>query len=251
MPDVYRSKVKVSGEWRTVSATYVKVAGTWKLATGVKSKVNGAWVTAYPYPLSADTTLTNLTVNGNAVANGGTYPVSNGTTSVVLAATIPAGATATGLGTVSVSYSGNPNTKSIVVTAENGVNTATYSVNISVAAPAPTGVTIYFAFCSGVNTGTGGASFMDGYTDVSAACNQMQANYGYPYGWVCSGSEIYSYPDCSAYPCTACCQDTGEFTCGPYGVNRVRYIYAQYDPCCGTTCANRVVIVDGNICIEG
>jgi hypothetical protein len=250
VPDVYRSKVKVSGEWRTVSATYVKVDGTWNLATGVKSKVNGAWVTVYPYPLSADTTLTNLTVNGTSVANGGTYPVNNDVTSVTIAATIPAGATATGLGAVSVSYAGNPNTKNIVVTAENGVNTATYSVNISVAAPAPTGVTIYFAYCTGVNTSTSGGSFMAGYTDITAACNQAQANYGYPFGWACGGSQgVVPSQSCAGYPCTACCQDTGAFTCGPYGVNRVRYIYAQYDPCCGTTCPNRVVIEDGNICI--
>ena len=246
MPDVYRSKVKVSGEWRTVSATYVKVDGTWKLATGVKSKVNGAWVTAYPYPLSADVSLTNLAVNGTPVANGGTYNIAYTTgTTVNITATIPAGATATGLGNVSVSYAGNPNTKSIVVTAENGTTTATYSVNISVAAQP--GVTVYFKYCSGNGTPTGGSAYVTDTTNASTACSQMEAAYGYPVLWECSGSDNVPTPDCMT-ECQPCCIDD-YFTCVGAGVNRVKYTYYQYDPCCSTSCPPIVVYEDTNICI--
>ena len=243
MPDVYRSKVKVNGTWYTVSATYVKVAGTWNLATGVKTKVDGAWQTVYPYPLSADVSLTNLAVNGTTVANGGTYNAPKGTTSVNITATLPAGATATGLGTVSVSYAGNPNTKSIVVTAENGTTTATYSVNIAVAAP-PT-VTIYYKYCNASSVVSG--SFTDtNTTNAATACNNRQAALGYPPNWVC-GSSTPANPTCVT-TCTPCCQDTGSFTCIGAGPNRVQYTYYQYDPCCGTSCPNRYVYEDTNIC---
>jgi len=248
VPDVYRSKVKVNGTWYTVSATYVKVAGTWKLATGVKTKVGGAWQTVYPYPLSADVSLTNLAVNGTAVANGGTYNLAYTTgTTVNITATIPAGATATGLGNVSVSYAGNPNTKSIVVTAENGTTTATYSVNIAVAAQ-PT-VTVYYKYCT---SSTSSAVTSGSYTDTTTtssytACNNIYAQLGYPYTWVC-GSSVPADPVCVG-TCTPCCQDTGSFTCIGAGPNRVQYTYYQYDPCCNTSCPNRYVYVDTNVCI--
>jgi len=247
VPDVYRSKVKVGGVWYTVSATYVKVAGTWRTATGVYSKVNGAWVTAYPYPLSADTSLTNLRVNGVLVGNGGTFNAATGTTSVSISATIAAGATATGLGTVSVAYANNPNTKSIVVTAENGSTTATYTVNIAVGAP-PT-VTVYYKYCtSSSSTAITSGSYTDTTTtSASTACANRYAQLGYPYTWQC-GATVPADPDCLA-TCTSCCQDTGTFTCAPYGVGRVRYIFPQYDPCCGRTCPDRVYYVDNAPCI--
>ncbi|CAB4128625.1 hypothetical protein UFOVP225_48 [uncultured Caudovirales phage] len=246
MANVYRSKVNVGGTWYTVSATYVKVGGVWKAATGVYSKVDGAWKTAYPYPLSADTTLTNLAVNGVSVANGGTYSVSNSTTSVTISATLAAGATATGLGTVSVSYAGNPNTKNIVVTAENGTSTATYSVNISVAAPAQTSVTVYYKYCNSPQS----TAFTSGsYTDTTTtsaytACQNRYAQLGYPYTWQC-GATPPADPTCTV-SCTACCQDTGTYTCSIVG-GQARYVYPQTDPCCGTTCANRIVYM-GTTC---
>lgn len=249
MPNVYRSKVKVGGTWYTVSATYVKVNGTWTAATGVYTKVGGTWKTAYPYPLSADATLTNLAVNGTSVANGGTYNIAYTTgTTVTISATLAAGATATGLGSTSVSYANNPNTKTIVVTAENGTTTATYTVNIQVAAQ-PT-VTVYYKYCnsSSTTTFTSGSYTDTTTTSVTTACNNRYAQLGYPYTWQCGGS-VPPDPNCLT-TCVSCCQDTGTFTCAPYGVGRVKYTYPQYDPCCGRTCTDRVVILDAAGCNE-
>lgn len=257
MPNVYRSKVKIADTWRAVSAVYVKVNGTWKLSTAGYTKVNGTWRTFYPYPLSADATLSSLTINGSSIANGGTYNAGSGTTSVTLAvtttnaaATISGAVSGTGSasGSVSVSNAGNPNAKTITVTAEDGVTTASYTVYINVAAPAPTSVTVYYTFCTAQgNTVTG--SYTDTTTtNAATACASRQASHGYPSNWAC-GSTPPPNASCSPPPCSPCCQDTGDFTCVNVSVNRVKYTYTQYDPCCGTSCPSRIVYQDNYQCM--
>lgn len=266
MANVYRSKVKVGGAWKTISAMYVKVDGTWKLLSQGYVKINGVWRLFYPYPLNQDTTLATFKVNGTSVPNGGTYNVSSTTTSVTLSATTTSStATISGAisgvasasGSVSVSRAGNPNTKTITVTAEDTAYTANYSVNIQVAAASTSSVTIYYRYCQGI--GVIGGSYTDTSTSsATTACNNRKAALGNPTNWTCQGSEFLTVPPanyCSG-SCTACCQDTGEFTCGPVynstgGVvpGKLKYTYYQSDPCCNTSCPPRIVYVDGSTCL--
>lgn len=257
MPNVYKSKVKVDGTWRTMSAVYVKVGGVWKLSTEGYTKVNGTWRKFYPYPLSADATVSSIKINNTTIANGGTFNAPSGTTSVTLSvttsnslATISGAVSGTGSasGSVSVSNANNPNAKTVTVTAEDGVTTATYTVYINVAAPAPTSVTIYYTYCTSQGTTATGSYTDTTTTSATTACANRQAALGYPSNWAC-GSTTPTNAICSPPPCNPCCQDTGEFTCAGYGVGRVRYVYKQYDPCCGTACPDRIVIVDSYLCM--
>jgi hypothetical protein len=90
-------------------------------------------VTVYVTPVSTVTTLSNITINSNAVVAGGSVNVPSGTTSVSVAATTTdAGASyvvsgRTGLRTGS-------NTVTITVTAADGITTANYTVTVVVAA---------------------------------------------------------------------------------------------------------------------
>jgi hypothetical protein len=241
MPDVYRNKVYDLGAWRNVTAQYVKVAGSWVAVTKMYVKVNGTWKTSYPFPLSADTTLSSLTVNGSDVLSTLAFAAPNGTTSVTVAATATNSAsTITGLGSRSVSLAGNPNNLNVVVTAEDGVTTRTYTIVVTVAPPAT--VTIYWAYCSSGGyqpTQTGNAT-ITGTSDPTEACNNKKAELGNPPNWVCQGTSAPTAPSCTPIPPSPCCTISyqtydGSTTGG--GVKTCYYTNYYTDPCAGTTCA--------------
>lgn len=244
MPDVNNNKVKVAGTWRSVSAQYVKVAGSWVAVTGVYTKVGGAWKTSFPYPLSADATLSALTVNGSDVLTSGTITVPNGTTSVTVAATTTnsAATITSGTGSKSVSYAGNPNSLSVVVTAEDGLTTRTYTFTVVVAAPST--VTIYWAYCSGYNPPVTGNGVVSGTSDPTTACNQKKSELGNPSNWVCQGTSAPTAPNCGTAPCC-----TYSYSTCVYNGNNTYTITDYYtDPCAGTSCSPVVNIFSGNQC---
>lgn len=244
MPNVNKNKVKISGAWASIAAQYVKVDGVWKTVTGISTKVNGTWKTSYPYPLSQDATLATLTVNGSDVLASGTVTVPNGTTSVTVAATTtsPDATVTSGTGTVSVAYSSNPNTKSVVVTAQDGVTTRTYNFNVVVAAPAT--VTIYWAYCSGYNPPVTGSGVVSGTSDPSTACNQQKAALGNPSNWVCQGTSAPTAPDCGTAPapCQEACSDC---TYTSTDVPCKTYVTCYYH-CSGLKCSGPTFV--GNYC---
>lgn len=255
MPDVYKNKIKISGVWRDIATQYVKVSGSWVPVTAMYTKVGGAWKTSYPFPLSQDTTLSSLTVNGSDVLSTLAFAAPNGTTSVTVAATAtnPA-STITGLGARSVSLAGNPNNLDVVVTAEDGVTTRTYRIVVTVAQPAT--VTIYWAYCSssGYEPTISGSATITGTSDPTVACNQKKAELGNPPHWVCQGSPGPTpSPPCFLPPAvTPCCQRTGEFICEPQGypfTTRVKYTWYKYDPCAGTSCAPDVYYENTTVCL--
>jgi hypothetical protein len=251
MPDVYRNKVYDLGGWRDVVAQYVKVAGSWVAVTKMYTKVNGVWKTSYPFPLSQDTTLATLTVNGSNVLSTLAFAAPNGTTSVTVAATAtnPA-STITGLGARSVSLAGNPNNLNVVVTAEDGVTTRTYTIVVTVAPPAT--VTIYWAYCSGYNPPVTGNETVTGTSDPTTACNNKKAALGNPANWVCQGTSAPSAPNCGEPPPTPCCTTAYSTFDGRVG-NTCYYTFYKTDPCAGTTCANEyrtIVIPSGGSCPE-
>jgi hypothetical protein len=253
MPDVYRNKVYDLGAWRNVVAQYVKVSGSWVAVTAMYTKVNGTWKTSYPFPLSSDTTLSALTVNGSDVLSTLAFAAPNGTTSVTLAATAtnPA-STITGLGARSVSLAGNPNNLNVVVTAEDGVTTRTYTIVVTVAPPST--VTIYWAYCSSGGyepTQTGNAT-ISGTNDPVVACNNKKAELGNPPNWVCQGTSAPAAPGCTPVPPTPCCQTSYSTFDGRVG-NTCYYTFYQTDPCAGTTCPNvpyTVVVPSSGSCPE-
>ena len=239
MPDVYRNKVYDLGAWRNVTAQYVKVAGSWVAVTKMYTKVNGVWKTSYPFPLSADTTLSALTVNGSNVLSTLAFAAPNGTTSVTVAATAtnPA-STITGLGARSVSLAGNPNNLNVVVTAEDGVTTRTYTIVVTVAPPAT--VTIYWAYCSGYNPPVTGNETVSGTSDPTVACNNKKAALGNPANWVCQGTSAPTPPNCGTIPPSPCCTiaySTYDGTTTGGGVRTCYYTNYYTDPCASTTCA--------------
>ena len=229
MPDVYRNKVYDLGAWRNVTAQYVKVAGSWVAVTKMYTKVGGAWKTSYPFPLSQDTTLSALTVNGSNVLSTLAFAAPNGTTSVTVAATAtnPA-STITGLGVKSVSLAGNPNNLNVVVTAEDGVTTRTYTIVVTVAPPAT--VTIYWAYCSGYNPPVTGSETVTGTSDPTVACNNKKAALGNPASWVCQGTSPPSAPNCGEPPPTPCCTIYYATFDGRIN-NTCYYTYYWNDPC--------------------
>ena len=239
MPNVNKNKVYALGAWRNVSAQYVKVGGVWKAVTGVYSKVGGSWKTSYPFPLSADASLATLTVNGSDVLTSGAVTVPNGTTSVTVAATTtnPAATITSGTGTKTVNISTNPNSLSVLVTAEDGITTRTYTFTVTVAAPAT--VTIYWAYCSGYNPPVTGNGTVSGTSDPSVACNQKKSELGNPSNWVCQGGSAPTAPNCGNPPPSPCCTedytvyDGYRVVAGTKICNYTRY---YVDPCAGTTC---------------
>lgn len=254
MPDVYRNKVYDLGGWRDVVAQYVKVSGSWVAVTKMYTKVGGVWKTSYPFPLSQDTTLATLTVNGSNVLSTLAFSAPNGTTSVTVAATAtnPA-STITGLGARSVSLAGNPNNLNVVVTAEDGVTTRTYTIVVTVAPPAT--VTIYWAYCSsgGYLPTISDSATITGTNDPTVACNDKKAQLGNPPNWVCGSTPGPSpSPSCAAVPEPPCCQTTYSTFDGRVG-NTCYYTFYRTDPCAGTTCANvyyTTVIPSGGSCPE-
>jgi hypothetical protein len=240
MPDVYRNKVYDLGAWRNVTAQYVKVAGSWVAVTKMYTKVNGVWKTSYPFPLSQDTTLATLTVNGSNVLSSLAFAAPNGTTSVTVAATATNSAsTITGLGVRSVSLAGNPNNLNVVVTAEDGVTTSTYTIVVTVAPPAT--VTIYYAFCSSGGfqpTQTGNAT-ITGTSDPTTACNQKKSELGNPPNWVCQGTSAPTAPTCTPIPPSPCCQPSYTVFNSSIiggGVRTCYYTTYYTDPCASTSC---------------
>ena len=251
MPDVYRNKVYDLGAWRNVVAQYVKVNGSWVAVTAMYTKVNGVWKTSYPFPLSSDTTLSALTVNGSDVLSTLAFAAPNGTTSVTVAATAtnPA-STITGVGARSVSLAGNPNNLNVVVTAEDGVTTRTYTIVVTVAPPST--VTIYWAYCSGYNPPVTGSGTVSGTTDPATACAQKKTELGNPANWVCQGSSPPTAPDCGTAQPTPCCTTTYSTFDGRVG-NTCYYTFYQTDNCANTTCPNityTTVIPSGGSCPE-
>jgi hypothetical protein len=164
------------------------------------------------------------------------FAAPNGTTSVTVAATAtnPA-STITGLGARSVSLAGNPNNLNVVVTAEDGVTTRTYTIVVTVAPPST--VTIYWAYCSGYNPPVTGNQTVSGTGDPAVACANKRAELGNPANWVCQGTSAPSAPNCGEPPPTPCCQTTFSTFDGRVG-NTCYYTFYQTDPCAGTTCPN-------------
>jgi hypothetical protein len=215
------------------------------------TKVNGVWKTSYPFPLSQDTTLSALTVNGSNVLSTLAFAAPNGTTSVTVAATATNSAsTITGLGAKSVSLAGNPNNLDVVVTAEDGVTTRTYRIVVTVAPPAT--VTIYWAYCSGYNPPVTGNETVTGTSDPSVACNNKRSALGNPGSWVCQGTSAPSAPNCGEEPRTPCCRTVFSTFDGRID-NTCYYTFYQTDDCAGTTCPNvpyTIVIPSGGSCPE-
>lgn len=236
MPDVNKNRIKYNGVWRAVGSQYVKVAGEWKQATNVYTKVSGTWKTSFPFPVSADSSLAALVVNGTPVSPGGSITVPNGTTSVTVTA-IPTSSTATvtGDGARSVSYSGSPNSLSVTITAEDGVSSSTYSFTVIVAAPSQ--VTIYWTYCNGCESPVSGSGVVSGTSDATTACNQKKSELGNPSYWNCAGSTVAQAgcPACPPPPTPTCtCSVVSAEACvgtGWYGV-----WYA--DSCTGEFCGS-------------
>ena len=107
--------------------------------------------------LSNDTTLSTFTINGDAVVDGGTKNLANGTTSVTVVATPTHPSATVGTITGDTGLATGDNLLSFTVTAEDGVTTRDYTLNLHVLNLGTVEITEFeFSSADGGNWVTGG-----------------------------------------------------------------------------------------------
>lgn len=141
--------------------------------------------------LSNDTSLTTFTIDGNAVTNGGTLNLPNGTTAVALVATPTHPGATVSLIVGDSGLTTGDNALTFRVTAEDGVTTQDYAVTLHVlTAGVAESISIDF-------TGLNGGGFMTGSEGLFMVVSDATRRVAF---WGQVGTE--TQPDASAYGVT-------------------------------------------------